>query len=138
MIPAQTVIDRARSYVGTPFIHQGRRPGVGLDCAGLIECAVKDCGGVGFDYPLTYPSVPKPGLVAHILDMLLPTGPVRPGAVLLLCRKSRPKLTTHLALLTEVGTIIHADAGKKRVVEHVPSGWVVSQSYMLPGVEYDG
>ena len=34
----------ARSMVGTPFIHQGRVPGVGLDCAGFgIEaCKVID------------------------------------------------------------------------------------------------
>ncbi len=34
----------ARSYIGTPFHHQGRLPGVGLDCAGVIVCALAECG----------------------------------------------------------------------------------------------
>lgn len=30
------VVAAARAAVGTPWIHQGRRPGIGLDCVGLL------------------------------------------------------------------------------------------------------
>jgi hypothetical protein len=36
---AASVIAAARTMMGTPFLHQGRLPGVGLDCIGLIAVA---------------------------------------------------------------------------------------------------
>lgn len=38
------ILGAARSMLGTPFHHQGRLPGVGLDCAGLIVCAFRAVG----------------------------------------------------------------------------------------------
>lgn len=32
-----------RALLGTSFQHQGRVPGVGLDCAGLVVCALTSC-----------------------------------------------------------------------------------------------
>lgn len=32
------------SYAGTPWMHQGRLPGVGLDCAGLVSCGLRAVG----------------------------------------------------------------------------------------------
>ena len=39
-----------RSYIGTPYVHRGRLPGVALDCAGLVVCALRECG-VGVEDP---------------------------------------------------------------------------------------
>jgi cell wall-associated NlpC family hydrolase len=36
VIPAGRVVTEARSWEGTPFRHQGRRRGVGVDCAGVV------------------------------------------------------------------------------------------------------
>ena len=36
---ALRLIEVARGYVGTPFHHAGRLPGVGLDCIGVPVCA---------------------------------------------------------------------------------------------------
>jgi NlpC/P60 family putative phage cell wall peptidase len=30
------VVDRARRWIGTPYVHQARRRGVGCDCLGLV------------------------------------------------------------------------------------------------------
>ncbi len=38
------LVSNAVSYIGTPFKHQGRKPGRGLDCAGLIVCAAQAAG----------------------------------------------------------------------------------------------
>lgn len=34
----------AESFIGTPFRHQGRKPGAGLDCVGVWVCALQACG----------------------------------------------------------------------------------------------
>ncbi len=40
------IVARAMSYVGTPYVHRGRRPGLGgaLDCVGVAVCVGKDEG----------------------------------------------------------------------------------------------
>lgn len=37
-------IAAARAQVGVPFVHQGRKPGVALDCIGLVVHAATACG----------------------------------------------------------------------------------------------
>lgn len=37
----ERIADAAESLVGTPFLHQGRNPNVGLDCVGLWVAALK-------------------------------------------------------------------------------------------------
>lgn len=37
-------IAAAESYIGTPFKHQGRLPGLHLDCAGTMVCAARAAG----------------------------------------------------------------------------------------------
>jgi cell wall-associated NlpC family hydrolase len=34
----------ALALVGTPFHAQGRAPGVGLDCIGVVVCVARACG----------------------------------------------------------------------------------------------
>ena len=48
---------RALELDGTPFRHQGRVPGVGLDCIGVLVCAVGDSARVVdvTDYPADPP-----------------------------------------------------------------------------------
>ena len=41
----------AEGMIGTPFHHQGKIPGVGLDCVGLIYCAAR---AAGFRVPLEF------------------------------------------------------------------------------------
>jgi NlpC/P60 family putative phage cell wall peptidase len=36
MIARARIVEAARAYIGTPFVHQGRVRGVGIDCAGLV------------------------------------------------------------------------------------------------------
>lgn len=36
MINPQHIVDEARSWVGTPFRHQARIKGLGVDCVGLL------------------------------------------------------------------------------------------------------
>lgn len=44
MLNTEPAIVAARSYIGTPFVHQGRQPGLGLDCVGMVFCAFLAAG----------------------------------------------------------------------------------------------
>jgi cell wall-associated NlpC family hydrolase len=44
MINRQQVVIEARKWIKTPFIHQGRRRGLGVDCVGLPLCVIRDLG----------------------------------------------------------------------------------------------
>ena len=47
------IVATARSYKGTPFHHMERKPGLGMDCAGVLICCARDLGLVpqAFDVP---------------------------------------------------------------------------------------
>jgi cell wall-associated NlpC family hydrolase len=38
------IVQAARGLVGTPFAHQGRVPGCGLDCVGALIAVGQECG----------------------------------------------------------------------------------------------
>lgn len=38
------IAEKALAYIGTPFVHQARVPGHGLDCVGVFVCAARECG----------------------------------------------------------------------------------------------
>ena len=38
------IASAAISLIGTPFRHQGREPGAGLDCVGVWVCSLRICG----------------------------------------------------------------------------------------------
>lgn len=43
-VSGDTVVNAARRYLGTPFMHQGRMVGIGVDCAGVLTCVAYDLG----------------------------------------------------------------------------------------------
>ena len=44
MIARDAFVAEVLTYVGTPFEHHGRTPGRGLDCAGVVACALDHFG----------------------------------------------------------------------------------------------
>ena len=44
------IVSTARSFIGTPFHHMGRLPGVGLDCVGIPICVMRELGMVAADF----------------------------------------------------------------------------------------
>lgn len=42
MITGEDIAAKAREYIGTPFHHQGRARGIGIDCAGLVLGVMHD------------------------------------------------------------------------------------------------
>ena len=105
----QQVITRARALIGVRFRPHGRDPATGLDCVGLAGLAM------GVPVPTGYAlRGASPGAVAALVDATgLLRRPPAPGALLLV--ESGPA-QCHLLVLTDEG-FVHADAGRRRVVE---------------------
>ncbi|HEY6021545.1 MAG TPA: NlpC/P60 family protein [Candidatus Paceibacterota bacterium] len=109
-------ISAARGYIGTPFHHQGRLPGVGLDCAGVIVCAAMECGLV-IDDVAGYAMVPSNGLLEQAVIKhcyAIERNDVVSGDILLFRFLREPQ---HLAIFDD-GMLIHAYNSVGRVVEN--------------------
>jgi len=114
----------ARSYIGTPFHHMGRLPGVGLDCVGVLICCARELGLVApdFDIPAYTPTPDGITMLAWAKQYMTPLSreEIRPGNVILLITDTEPQ---HLAILGDYLhgglSIIHAANSAKppRVIE---------------------
>lgn len=115
MPTAQDIIDTARQYLGTPFHHQARVKGVGIDCAGLLICVARDLGLPHYDVQ-GYSRVPSGADFEKHLDANLdPISAIEPGCVLLMTFDVDPQ---HVAIATSENSIIHAYASARKCVEH--------------------
>lgn len=115
---ADEVIAAARSCIGTPFRHQGRIIGAGLDCAGLGIVVAKAVGIEIKDFS-GYPSQPFDGMLKKMFDeqdflQQINLSDAKPGDVLLMRISSAPQ---HVAILSDKGYMIHAYRGVGAVVE---------------------
>lgn len=61
------IVAAARSFKGTPFQHQGRIPGKGLDCAGVLIVAANQCEVVANFNFTGYGHFPRPEMVRREL-----------------------------------------------------------------------
>ena len=111
------LIATARSYVGTPFRHQGRLPGIALDCAGVAVCAARAEGWPAIDMP-GYSRTPTKGMLRqHLMAqpaLRLVNRSPRFGDLLLMAFGREDQ---HVALCAG-DTIIHAYEAVGKVCEH--------------------
>lgn len=113
----ERIVEAARACVGTPFRHQGRTPGVALDCGGLVLWPQRALG-MDFSETLDYGPAPNPERMLRILlkhFVEIDRRDLLPGDIVWLRMVDVPQ---HLALYTGK-TLIHATCdGPRRVVEH--------------------
>ena len=148
MITRDAVVAEARTWLDTPFRHQGRLKGVGVDCLGIIVEVGKAIGAVSrsavnaTDYgdatAIDYGHIPKPsrmgdGLRTHLVSISIASA----GAGDIVWMAWRTELhPQHLGILTDIG-ILHAYSGIKKVVEHpLDTAWRArfKAAYRFPGV----
>lgn len=136
----EDLIRTARSYLGTPWVHQGRVKGAGVDCGGLLIGVAQELGLLTFE-ERAYGRIPDGHMLRAVCEAYLQridVAELRPGDVLLMRFKEHPQ---HLALLGELGgrqTLIHAYSAAGRVVEHgLDEVWRarIVAAYRFPGVE---
>ena len=115
------VVEAARRFLGTPFHHQGRTPGLGLDCAGLLLATAAALGLPQQDYPRRdYSRWPLLG--RHLYNFVaeqtreIDRSDVRVGSIMMFWIH-RPELPQHLSIFTGDDRMIHAWSEAKAVVE---------------------
>ena len=142
MISRDQIIAEARKWLGTPFRHQGRIRGRGVDCVGLLLCVMRDLGIADWLTEfVTYPRQPMTDRVlevcrARMIEIPL-FEPMQPGDILVF---RVPTVACHTAIVTELHGkpgIVHAYSPAGKVVEHcIDEKWRrrVAGCFLAPGV----
>ena len=142
----KSITDEAVTWISTPFVHQGRIKGVGVDCVGLIAGVAAKVGYTP-DVPSNYPVYPDHVMLDKFCNQLL-AKPKRqglanalPGDVLSFATND-PRYATHLAwavLLNGRLSLLHvlATSGTHTCMHRVMPPWTTRYiaTWVLPDVE---
>lgn len=139
MITPEDVVYEARSWMGTPFAHQGRQKGRAADCIGLVIGTLKnlECLPKDFNYD-DYGREPLRNELSRIVEKYCVQCPANGEGILVLMRWFQEP--QHCGILTADQTIVHSYQSIGRVVEHGYRGPWVRRSvsfWKLPGVTYE-
>ena len=132
----EDLVNAALDMLDTPFHAQGRAPGVGLDCIGLIVCAAKQAGFEPEDraaYPMRPDGTLKPSLEKQLIRV---TGNPQSGDVLLMAFDGNEP--HHVAMYIGNNMIVHAYAQVRKVsLQTYSKYWKdkVKAIYRFPEVE---
>ena len=132
MLTKSDIVLEAKTWIGTPFKHQGRIKGIGVDCVGLIIGVAHYFKLTEFDYT-HYSHTPDGYLMQQLLDQHLESIAIhaaKPGDIVLMRFDTEPQ---HVGILSDYG-IIHAYAQVRRCVEHRLDG--VWQSRIVGAYAY--
>jgi NlpC/P60 family putative phage cell wall peptidase len=123
----QDVVDEARSWIGTPYVHQQSLKGAGCDCVGLL-CGVWN----RFTGEVVRPHVPyRPDwaesgtgevFLETVRSMFLEMKEAAPGDVMMF-RIGEHSAVKHCAIVVEPGKMVHAYSGHGVVESHIGAGW---------------
>jgi NlpC/P60 family putative phage cell wall peptidase len=140
----QAVIAEARSWIGTPYRHQGALKGVGCDCLGLVRGVWSAVYGYEPESPPSYSSdwaeaSKEETLLAaarrHLTEV--PLDAMAPGDVILF--RWRPHLPSkHLGILVAPDRMVHAyDAAGKVAEGNLAAAWrrKISAVFAFPPIE---
>ena len=139
------VLRVARSFLGTPFHHRGRSPGVGMDCAGLLICTARALGLVAPDFDVPeYRRAPDGTLIDWCERYMkrIEREAMRPGDAVALVVDADPQ---HLGILGDYRhgglSIIHAASRRDGSGSVIETRLMFSRAlrfvaaYALPGVD---
>ena len=111
------IISKAREFLNTPYHHQGRVKGAGIDCAGLVICVAHELNLSQYDisnYPRESDGIElqelfnQNAVLVKDLDI---------GNIVLLKIKKVPQHCGIIGIKNNVKTLIHACRKRKKVVE---------------------
>lgn len=140
------VVRVAREWLGTPYLHQHRAKGVGVDCAGLLIGVARELGLTTADFDIRgYARQPDGSLMSTCGTLLLPirVQDMQPGDLVAMRFEDEPchlaivgdyPVAGHLSLIHALGT----RDGHGRVVEHrldERNRAKVVGAFKFPGVE---
>lgn len=133
------VVDTATGLIGVPWLHQGRKAYIGLDCVGLLVATSEGIGIKIYDYA-RYTRHPAPDMALYHARRGMDEiefADAGPGAVLC-CRVTHRSQAQHFGILTDRDTIIHAMEKHQRIVEVTASRSIelAVASFRFRGVDY--
>ena len=136
------IVDAARTWIGTPFHHQARLKGTGVDCVGLVIGVAKELSLVepSFDV-IAYPRVPDGTSLMHLVNLHMTEinkDIMQPGDVIVVSFDKDPQ---HLGILGNYRhsglSIIHAAGRSERVIETrlmISSSILFVAAFSFPGI----
>ena len=133
---ADAFADAAEALIGTPFALHGRNPRHGLDCVGLVACALEaggDVPRVPEGYGLRNASISRFLVLAHDngFGAVSEAGAVKAARGDLLLVAPGPG-QSHLLVALGPDHFVHAHAGLRRVAAHCgPLGWPIEHHWRL-------
>ncbi len=140
-VEPSAIVKAARSFVGTPYHHQGRVKGVGVDCVGLIFGVASAVGIEIADKPLFLRYKRRPpvgrGLLDHLDEQCQQVEKYRPGDILVFWINHVNRRAQHLGF-AGVETLIHTHSAIHFVIEQpLDEYWQhrFITAYRLPGVK---
>ncbi|MCK0166884.1 NlpC/P60 family protein [Jannaschia sp. S6380] len=128
------VVSIARTWIGTPYVHQASARGAGTDCLGLVRGVWRELYGAEPQAVPPYTqdwAEPQGDEVLHAaadrhLTRLTASCPMRPGD-LLLFRMREGSIAKHLGLVGRIGavpTFIHAYSGHGVLESPLSTPWM--------------
>lgn len=138
VIDADAVVREARTWIGVPFLHQGRNRS-GVDCVGLPIVVLRGLGAIEDDFEIPdYARFPYQGILEQRLMAHCTRLPDFVPGCLVPIRWGRTM--AHVAIYTNTDTLIHAMERYGKVIEHGFRGmWrtrYAQGAWALPGVRY--
>ena len=138
------IVECARSYIGVPYLHQGRSRRSGVDCSGLIALMCNDLGVPFEDKKGGYSSQPHADLLIQPCEKCAwkpeDQRTLIPGDIVVFWGPN-PKTPQHFGVLgmsAHGPTVIHSFSKYGKVLEH---GWNIFwhkhfyARYLFPGTE---
>lgn len=107
---------QARTWLGTPWAHQGRAKGVGADCVGFIAGALAELGEDVHDFTWYSRAPEGDALLREVASRFVKLERPEPGALLVFWVRKRG-VAQHVGLLTAGNTILHGNAAARVVCE---------------------
>ncbi|MBI1313693.1 hypothetical protein GC176_20565 [bacterium] len=142
MVKRAEIIEAARSCLGTKWVHQGRVPGQGIDCAGVILYTGKVLGVTDYEPPPYQRNAKWNEFLKHFQLCFeeIQIADVRPGDILVFRQEVFP---CHCGIMTdpdEQGNLrfVHSYLIRHKVVEERYSNeWrtLTRAAFRYPGVE---
>lgn len=143
------VVAAARTWLGTPYEHQHRMKGHGVDCAGLVIGVARELGLVATDFDINgYARVPDGKSLIEFCDRFMdriPMALLLPGHVLVyqFVAKLGPQHMgivgdyKHggLSIIQALGTTDGKGDVREWNISRPRKDWKPVQAYSIPGVE---
>lgn len=135
------IVAEARSWIGTPYRHQGARKGVGCDCLGLVRGVYRAMCGIEPEQPGPYApdwaeAAGGDPLLAAARRHLVERGDgMEPGDVILFRWRSE-LAAKHLGIVVAAGRFVHAYEGAAVLESALVPQWRrrVTGVFAFPGI----